>query len=62
LKGERRGGARISPVHANFFVNEGGASAEDVVFLIDEARRRVMDAFGIELREEIVRLGDFQRD
>ncbi len=59
LKGARRGGAQISPVHANFFVNEGGASAQDVVGLIDEARRRVKDAFGIELREEIVRLGDF---
>lgn len=59
LKGERRGGARISPVHANFFVNEGGATARDVAALIDEARRRVRDAFGIELREEIVRLGDF---
>jgi UDP-N-acetylmuramate dehydrogenase len=59
LKGERRGGARISPVHANFFVNEGGATARDVVGLIDEARRRVKDTFGIELREEIVRLGEF---
>ena len=59
LKGEKRGGARISPVHANFFVNEGGATAGDVVALIDEARRRVKDTFGIELREEIVRLGDF---
>jgi UDP-N-acetylmuramate dehydrogenase len=59
LKGERRGGARISEVHANFFVNEGGASADDVLGLIDEARRRVRDTFGIELREEIVRLGDF---
>lgn len=62
LKGERRGGARISPVHANFFVNEGGATARDVAFLIDEARRRVRDAFGIELREEIARLGDFAAD
>lgn len=62
LKGERRGGARISPVHANFFVNEGGASAADVIGLIDEARRRVKDTFGIELREEIVRLGDFSSD
>lgn len=62
LKGERRGGARISPVHANFFVNEDGATAADVVSLIDEARRRVKDAFGIELREEIVRVGDFTVD
>lgn len=59
LKGERRGGARISPVHANFFVNEGGATARDVSGLIGEARRRVKETFGIELREEIVRLGDF---
>jgi UDP-N-acetylmuramate dehydrogenase len=62
LKGARRGGAQISPVHANFIVNEGGATARDVVGLIDEARRRVEDAFGIGLREEIVRLGDFQTD
>jgi UDP-N-acetylmuramate dehydrogenase len=59
LKGARRGGARISPVHANFFVNEGGATADDMVGLIDEARRRVKERYGIELREEIVRLGDF---
>jgi UDP-N-acetylmuramate dehydrogenase len=60
LKGESRGGARISDVHANFFVNEGGATALDVVSLIDEVLRRVKDTFGIELREEIVRLGDFR--
>lgn len=59
LKGERRGGARISPVHANFFVNEGGATAADVLSLIAEAKRRVFDTFGIRLEEEIVRLGDF---
>ncbi|MEO8359086.1 MAG: UDP-N-acetylmuramate dehydrogenase [Vicinamibacteria bacterium] len=62
LKGQQRGGARISPVHANFFVNEGGATAADVVWLINEARRRVRDTFGIELREEIVRLGHFGDD
>ncbi len=62
LKGERRGGARISPVHANFFVNEDNATARDVVALIEESRRRVRDRFGIELREEIVRLGDFAAD
>lgn len=62
LKGERRGGARISPLHANFIVNEGGATAADVTALIDEARRRVKDNYGIGLREEIVRLGDFEGD
>jgi UDP-N-acetylmuramate dehydrogenase len=61
LKGEARGGARISELHANFFVNEGGATASDVVWLVEEARRRVLDRFGISLREEIVRLGEFQQ-
>ncbi len=62
LKGKRRGGARISEVHANFFVNEGGATAQDVLWLIDEARLRVNETFGIGLREEIVRFGDFTPD
>ena len=62
LKGKRRGGARVSPVHANFFVNEGGATAADVAGLIDEAGLRVQETFGITLREEIVRLGDFTSD
>lgn len=59
LKGEARGGARISPVHANFIVNEGSASAANVMALMNEARRRVLDSFGVTLRDEIVRLGDF---
>ena len=62
LKGASRGGARISPVHANFFVNEGGATARDVVALIDQAKRRVLDTYGIALREEIVRLGEFEEN
>jgi UDP-N-acetylmuramate dehydrogenase len=61
LKGHACGGARISELHANFFVNEGGARASDVVWLIEEARRRVLDQFGINLREEIVRLGEFHQ-
>lgn len=59
LKGFAIGGARVSPVHANFIVNEGGARASDVVALMEEARRRVFDAYGIALRDEIVRLGEF---
>jgi UDP-N-acetylmuramate dehydrogenase len=59
LKGLRIGGARISPVHANFFVNEGGATAADVRALIDRCRRQVAERFGIELRDEIVYLGEF---
>lgn len=58
LKGLRAGGARISPVHANFFVNEGGARARDVAELIERARDAVKSRFGVSLREEIVRLGE----
>ena len=59
LKGHRIGGARISPLHANFFVNEGGATAADIRALIDLARARVRDRFGVDLREEVVSLGVF---
>lgn len=60
LKGRRIGGARISERHANFIVNEGGATAEDVWTLVEEARRAVRDRFGVELRNEIVLLGKFE--
>jgi UDP-N-acetylmuramate dehydrogenase len=59
LKGHRLGGARISPLHANFFVNDGGATAADIRALIDLARTSVRDQFGVELRAEIVYLGEF---
>ncbi|MGD8398175.1 MAG: UDP-N-acetylmuramate dehydrogenase [Anaerolineae bacterium] len=57
LKGTARGGARISPVHANFIVNEGDATAADVVHLITLVRERVRDRFGITLELEIELLG-----
>jgi UDP-N-acetylmuramate dehydrogenase len=59
LKGAACGGARVSPVHANFVVNEGGASARDVVSLIERMRAAVAARFGVVLEEEIVRVGDF---
>jgi UDP-N-acetylmuramate dehydrogenase len=59
LKGYRIGAARISSLHANFFVNEGGATAADMRALIDLARTSVRDQFGVELRDEIVYLGEF---
>jgi UDP-N-acetylmuramate dehydrogenase len=46
LKGTRRGGAEISPLHANFIVNLGGAASGDVLWLIREARQRVFEATG----------------
>lgn len=60
LKGERRGQAEISPLHANFFINHGGASAADVYALIQTARERVAEQFGIELELEIELLGDWE--
>jgi UDP-N-acetylmuramate dehydrogenase len=57
-KGLRIGGAVFSPKHANFIVNEGSATAEDVVALIEAARRRVHDAFGVWLEEEICTVGE----
>lgn len=53
LKGTRIGGAQISPQHANFIVNLGGATAADVLALIDLARKRVQEHFGIDLELEI---------
>jgi UDP-N-acetylmuramate dehydrogenase len=60
LKGTRVGKAQISPVHANFIVNTGGASAADVVALIALARRTVRERFGVELELEVELRGDWQ--
>ena len=59
LKGAVAGGARVSPTHANFIVNDGTATAGDIRALIDRCRTAVRERFGVELREEIVYLGDF---
>lgn len=53
LKGMRRGGAVISTKHANFIINEGGATASDVFALIDKMKEEVLRLFGIELEEEV---------
>lgn len=59
LKGERVGDAQISPVHANFIINLGNATASQVVELIERARSTVKEKFGVELEEEIQRIGEF---
>jgi len=59
LKGRRQGGARISDHHANFIVNDGGATAADIRTLIELARETVRDRFGVVLRDEVVYLGKF---
>ena len=59
LKGARVGGAAISTTHANFIVTDGRATASDIRQLIAQAREAVRRQFGVELREEIVYLGEW---
>jgi UDP-N-acetylmuramate dehydrogenase len=56
-KGERVGGAMVSPKHAGIFVNTGGATAQDVAALIREIRCRVYETFGILLEPEVKAVG-----
>jgi UDP-N-acetylmuramate dehydrogenase len=58
MRGARRGGAQMSPMHANFLVNTGGASAADLEGLGEEVRERVLENSGISLSWEIMRVGD----
>jgi UDP-N-acetylenolpyruvoylglucosamine reductase len=57
LKGFRLGGAQISPKHANFIENAGGARSADAARLIAEARRRARELFGVLLQPEVQLLG-----
>ena len=58
LKGHRIGGAQISPKHANFIENAGGAATADAIALMAEARRRANEQYGVELRHEVEFLGE----
>ena len=60
LKGHRIGGAVISPKHANFIENAGGATTADALALMAEARRRAGESFGVDLEHEVVLLGGIQ--
>ena len=57
LKGHAIGGAMISPMHANFVENAGGATTVDALALLAEARRRAREQFGVELEHEVQLLG-----
>jgi UDP-N-acetylmuramate dehydrogenase len=59
LKGAGLGGARVSPTHGNFIVNDGSATASEIRELVERCKRGVRDRFGVALREEIVYLGDW---
>ena len=57
LKGRRIGGAEVSPMHANYFVNTGSATAADVRGLIELAQREVQVRFGVRLEPEVKLIG-----
>ena len=59
LKATSRGDAEISPLHANFIVNHGGATASDIYALIALARQEVQARFGVGLELEIQLVGDW---
>lgn len=60
LKGTRLGGAQVSPVHANFLVNENGAAtAADVLALGELCRERVRERFGVDLQREVQMVGEW---
>ena len=60
LKGLSVGGAQVSPIHANFIVNTGGATAAEIDRLIALLQQRVQAAHGIALHTEVKRLGSFE--
>ena len=60
LKGHRIGGAQISPKHANFIENAGGATTADALALMSEARRRAQEQFGVTLEHEVEFLGGLE--
>jgi UDP-N-acetylmuramate dehydrogenase len=57
LKGRQIGGAQVSPMHANYFVNTGGATAADVRALIERAQAEVETKFGVRLEPEVKLIG-----
>ena len=59
LKGNKIGRAMISSEHANFIVNTGGATFQDVLRLIKLCQKKVKEKFGVKLEEEIIKVGDF---
>jgi len=53
------GGAIVSTTHANFIVNTGNATASDVLQLMRAIAERVHSQFGVEMKEEVIRVGEF---
>ena len=57
MKGATLGGAQMSPKHANFLINAGGAKAADLENLGELVRKKVLESTGITLEWEIMRVG-----
>ena len=58
LKGFRVGGAQVSPLHANYIVNTGDATASDVMAVIDAVREKVLREYSVELELEVEIVGE----
>jgi UDP-N-acetylmuramate dehydrogenase len=58
MRGARRGGALMNPMHANFLTNAGGATAAELEELGEAVRKAVYDHAGVRLEWEIMRVGD----
>ncbi len=58
LKGFHYGGAQVSEMHANFIVNRGGATATDVLTLMEHVRQTVLERFGVDLHPEVLVVGE----
>lgn len=59
LKGKRIGDAQISEKHTNFIINLGGATAHDVLSLIELCQKKVKEKFNLDLKLEIIKVGEF---
>ena len=58
MKGARRGGAYVSPKHANFIINDGAATAADIEGLMEDIRARVLTMAGVRLEHEVRIVGE----
>ena len=62
MKGMRSGGAMVAEEHANWILNMGNATCQDVKVLISEGQKRVFEEFGINLEREVIYLPEDMAD
>jgi len=62
LKGFRVGGAMVSNIHANFFINSGGSTSQDMLDLIAFVKEKVDQKFGVQLKEEVLYVHPYCND